>query len=487
MSEHELEKLLGGFAADTLTSEERRQLFTAALHDQQLFDALADEQALKELLTDPAVRRRLLDALNQASSPPRISSVPWLDWLRRPANLALAGGLATAAFAIILGTKIYQDGLKQSAPFIATEESRPASPPAPTEPASSSGLSASPESAEPQPKAKENALPTTQSADTAQSADKDAAADRIMKREKSRPSKPDERETSAPGSDPAKQRAEQDSSGPQARQSAITPDAVDALKASPDLDLKRRQTSEPPAAAPKSLAPTQGPSAGSALGNVAPTAGARALFYGDEPARIDQGIGKPEQQQSAKSMREGEGQRPLRSAPKTERFAAAAAPQFKPLGLRYGFAIRTDDGTAQETDAATALKSGDQARLTIEVNQDAFVQIWKTAGSSAPQLWFPMKETGQISAQVPAGRRQGIPLSQENEPYTLTVRLARVPFGPIMDQEPVTLAVPSNQLQETVTPDDPTGSQEQATYVVNTNPSPTVQLIAEILIGSSGD
>ncbi len=117
------------------------------------------------------------------------------------------------------------------------------------------------------------------------------------------------------------------------------------------------------------------------------------------------------------------------------------------------------------------------------MNQDAFVQIWKTAGSSAPQLWFPMKETGQISALVPAGRRQGIPLLEENEPYTLTVRLSRIPFGPVTDQEPVTLAVPSNQLQETVTPDSLTGSQERATYVVNANPSPTVQLIADIPIG----
>ena len=48
MPEPELEKLLGGFAADTLTPKERETLFRAALHDQQLFNALADEQALKD-------------------------------------------------------------------------------------------------------------------------------------------------------------------------------------------------------------------------------------------------------------------------------------------------------------------------------------------------------------------------------------------------------------------------------------------------------
>ncbi len=65
MSEHDLEKLLGGFAADTLTPEEKQTLYTAVLQDQQLFNALADEQALKELLADPDVRRRLLALLEQ--------------------------------------------------------------------------------------------------------------------------------------------------------------------------------------------------------------------------------------------------------------------------------------------------------------------------------------------------------------------------------------------------------------------------------------
>ena len=67
MSEHNLEKLLGGFAADTLTAEEKQTLYAAALQDQQLFNALADEQALKELLSDQDIRRRLLASLEQKS------------------------------------------------------------------------------------------------------------------------------------------------------------------------------------------------------------------------------------------------------------------------------------------------------------------------------------------------------------------------------------------------------------------------------------
>src|SRR3954463_8598866 len=110
MPEHEWEKLLGGFAAKTLTAEERRLLFTAALHDQQLFNALADEQALKELLDDPAVRRRLLDAVARAHTS-ATSGSSWLDWLKGPSGLAFAGGLAATIFAVVLGTRIYQDSL----------------------------------------------------------------------------------------------------------------------------------------------------------------------------------------------------------------------------------------------------------------------------------------------------------------------------------------------------------------------------------------
>jgi len=87
----DLEKLLGGYAAGTLTPEERRALFDAALADQSLFDALADEEALREVLADPACRERVRSAL--VEQPGSIS------WWRRPTVWALA---ATAAAAVVL-------------------------------------------------------------------------------------------------------------------------------------------------------------------------------------------------------------------------------------------------------------------------------------------------------------------------------------------------------------------------------------------------
>ena len=129
MSEHDLEKLLGGFAANTLTPEERSRLYTAALQDQQLFNALADEQALKELLADPDVRRRLLQALQQPGASESGWARPWWAWFRKPAGLAFAGGLAAAVFAIAFGTRIYQESVDRATQSVVTEESKPAVPP----------------------------------------------------------------------------------------------------------------------------------------------------------------------------------------------------------------------------------------------------------------------------------------------------------------------------------------------------------------------
>jgi len=95
MSREEIQKLLGGYATDTLSEAERSALFAAALGDQELFDALAKEQALREVLHDPAARQQLLVALR----PSRI-------WLRRPAVLAMAG--CAAGILIVAGLLLWQ-------------------------------------------------------------------------------------------------------------------------------------------------------------------------------------------------------------------------------------------------------------------------------------------------------------------------------------------------------------------------------------------
>jgi hypothetical protein len=125
-------------------------------------------------------------------------------------------------------------------------------------------------------------------------------------------------------------------------------------------------------------------------------------------------------------------------------------------------------------DAATAAKSSGLAQLTIESNQDAYLQVWITVGSSAIFLLWPDKDTGQISIKISAGQRQFISLPAASDPITLAARLSRVPFGPITRQEAALLGrLSSNQLQESI-------PQEQAVYVVNQDSSPTARLSVEI-------
>lgn len=98
MKREDIDKLLGGYATNTLTEEERQALFEAALSDQALFDTLAREEAFKEVLEDPRCRREIEQALQEEGLLARLSG-----WLRRPQAWALAGTLAaTTVIAVVV-------------------------------------------------------------------------------------------------------------------------------------------------------------------------------------------------------------------------------------------------------------------------------------------------------------------------------------------------------------------------------------------------
>jgi hypothetical protein len=161
--------------------------------------------------------------------------------------------------------------------------------------------------------------------------------------------------------------------------------------------------------------------------------------------------------------------------------AAGTVAQLRPLGLRYSFIVRGTNGQEREADAATASKSRQPVFLTVETNQGAYLQVWKTVGSSTPQLLWPEKETGQISLKITAGQRQHILLPMESRHVTLTARLSRVPSGPITKQEAAMFdRLSPNQLQESINESNQSGSQERATYVVNQDPSTTAQIAVDI-------
>ncbi len=477
MSEHELDKLLGGFAADTLTTEEKQTLYAAALQDQQLFNAIADEQALKELLADPVVRRRLLASLQQKSTSGAGGSLSRLDWFRRPAGLAFAGGLAATALAVVLGVRIYQDGLRQAAQSVATEDAKPTAPPPPI-PSTSHPIS--PQVTEPQAKAKENR-------ETAIApAKKDMPVDKLAKQKRSAAPSPQEQRVSDPARDTVKQQSEQDEVIGQAK-APVAALSKSAEEVTSPADQKLAASSAPPAAAPEPKQ-LQTPAGGRVAAIITPAISARALFYGEKPGLTDSRAMAKEQAQGMKPLTE--------SAPQANRLdrppeglsqlgkAADTATQLKPLGLRYSFVVRGTDGQERDVDAATAMKSIQPVFLTVEANQDAYLQVWKTVGPSTPQLLWPEKETGQISLKIAAGQRQHIPLPLESEPITLTVRLSRVPSGPITRHEAAIFdRISPNQLQESITANKQTGVQEHATYVVNHDPSTTAQIAIDITLG----
>jgi len=451
MSEHELEKLLGGFAADTLTPDERQKLFTAALQDQQLFNALADEQTLKELLADPDVRRRLLHALNQTSTSGASGSPSWLDWLRRPATLAYAGGLAAATFAIVLGTKVYQESLRQAVQSVATEDTTPIVP-------------ASPPASQPAQAPMTDGEQKTNVAPAVESAKKEGLTDTVTKREKATASK-DER----------RRRSEQD----EARRQAEAPLAARSTSAEDATTSASQESNLPPAAAAPELKQMQ---ANAPAGDAdASAVSARALFYAQTAVRSD--VGTMAQEGARKPSAEPAPE-PNRPEQRMDRFAltskaAEKSAQVKPLGLRYSVLAHEEDGQDREVDPTIAEKFSGPVYLTVETNQDAYVQVWKSVGASTTQLLFPDQESGQVSLRITAGQRQRIPLPTGS--HTITLRLSRTPFGPISRQEAVMLGRRSaGQIQETTKTGTPTETQEQATYIINQDRSPTAQITVEI-------
>lgn len=98
MRDGQIERLLGGYATNTLTEPERQALFEAALEDQDLFNALQDEQSLRELLDDSASRAMIEQVLNESRP------APTRGWFARPWAWGLAGCVAAGlVLAFVLG------------------------------------------------------------------------------------------------------------------------------------------------------------------------------------------------------------------------------------------------------------------------------------------------------------------------------------------------------------------------------------------------
>jgi hypothetical protein len=117
MTREQVRKLLGGYAAGTLTEAEETALFEAALEDQELFNELGREQALRDLLSDPAARAHLLAALDE----------PRPAWGQRAARWILgnAVGLAAVACFVTVGGYVAWLARDMQKPRIIAEVTEP--------------------------------------------------------------------------------------------------------------------------------------------------------------------------------------------------------------------------------------------------------------------------------------------------------------------------------------------------------------------------
>jgi hypothetical protein len=212
--------------------------------------------------------------------------------------------------------------------------------------------------------------------------------------------------------------------------------------------------------------------------------GARDLFYralsgpagkATQAARGRRSLAEPAETQRAESKAE---------RLVNPRKSAGIPTEQAPLGFRYGFITVGATGREEEiSEAAVRIGSG-STKLTVEANQASYLQVWRTAVDRSAQLLLPDKETGKISLKIAAGQREQISLPPETEPMTLTIRLSRMPFGPITRQEAVLLGrLSSGQLTQTIAPGEPSGLPEHATYVVRQDSSPDAQVVATIRLG----
>ncbi len=134
--------LLGRYATGSLTEEERKRLFAAAIDDQELFEQLLQEQDIKQLLEQPGARDRMIHALE----PPR-RKTSWILGIAATAALSVA----LMVFLLRPAPKPPQIAEYKVAPPATTVQTESAPPPAPPPATTVQTESAPPQAAKPQP------------------------------------------------------------------------------------------------------------------------------------------------------------------------------------------------------------------------------------------------------------------------------------------------------------------------------------------------
>jgi len=419
------EKLLGGYATNTLTDEEKRQLFEAALNDQTLFDALADEEALKSLLADPEARQRILASLQGQGNPEESLSPQdsWWGWFQQPSHLAWAGSLAALGLVLIFGWQME----KEWGPVVSQEQeaarssSRDAVAFRPQKPSDESVASVQKEALErtatqterievgsqltPEPAARVDTNKVDRLKQIPAMAKKESDArekDQAMKRQRA-----NEQVAQAPSSLSA---SNQPKDG-----RTVQPLAV------PEAPELATQDMTPQASAPGRFADQVAEEA-----SLSPPS-AQELFYassgllGDEVIeekndndRVDQGPGQALCGALSKASKPSSKKKAFSSPLERDVAGGGAVPTAR--GLRYSFVQHTKAGKDEEVESRQITGNWSEIRLAVESNVSGYLYVLASLGNGKWQKLVPIDtaETGKTEGwiNVKSFQRVEFPLGQ---------------------------------------------------------------------------
>ena len=443
-----LEHLLGGYATNTLTDKEKRQLSEAALKDQALFDALADEEGLKALLADQEARQRILASLQAPAllEGPSSKGVSRWGWFRQQSSLAWAGSIAAMGLALIFGWQME----KEWGPMVQQEQE-------------AAKLSTRDEVAFRQEK------PPIESRELFQTEALKRKADQVEGVEAGRAVGPEPSSSvGSPRVDRLRQvppvaKKENDAleRSPEARRPAINEQVAQAPASSSvpkqqrfDRQVQPSATPEAPELVPSENRAPQGAARGRLAAKVTEEVtlqpstrqeSAQELFYAPSGFLADEVMAEKKKKNKAdqdfsgglsKTFKPSSREKALTLPMEQELSEEAAAPTAK--GIRYSFVRQTKEGKDEEVDGQRISGSWKEIRLAVESNVSGYLYMLAPSGNGKWQKLEPnaIGQTGKLSdgIKVKSFQRVEFSLSQLTNSLgnpivsSLTVLLAQNPI-----------------------------------------------------------
>ncbi|MGP0594863.1 hypothetical protein ACTRXD_20295 [Nitrospira sp. T9] len=409
------EHLLGGYATHTLTDEEKRQLYEAALNDQALFNALADEEALKVMLADPEARRRILASLEATERSGGVpdEKVKWVSWLKEHTSLAWAGSIAAVGLALIFGWQME----KEWGPVVSQEQeaakssSREELPFRTQKPSDEGTSSLQKEALETKP-AQEEAIEIEGERQGRTKTENDARESGLaMRRQRTH-----EQVTQSPPApsaliQPKDGRSVQPLSVPEAPEVPMTDKVPQATAPGRMADQAMDEATQLP------------PSA-------------QELFYAASGSLGDEVIGEKNDVDREDQAHRGALSKTIK--PLEGDFSGGAAMPIA-RGLRYSFVQQAKEGKDEEMEIRQVAGNWSEIRLAVESNVSGYLYVLAPLGNGKWQNLVPMEsdktEQTEVGIKVKSFQRVEFPLTQltdnsnKSVAPSLTVLLSLMPLN----------------------------------------------------------